>query len=106
MDNIQRLRSNPYTIIAPLIIRASNALDGNVDRSNVSVLNINKINIDKKIHTASLLGPDDLITAFTKPCMVKGILSTSTSTFILLNLRKYMNSTNKANTKELALKNI
>jgi hypothetical protein len=68
------------------------------------VLNINRINIDKNIHTAKPLGLEDPITALAKPCMVSGILRTSTNTFILLNLRKYIINTSTAKTNELDLK--
>lgn len=95
-----------YTTAAPLMMRASITLDGKDDRSSVNALKINRMNIDRKIHTASLPGLEDPITAFTKPCSVKGKPKTSTKKFIPLNLRKYIKATMVANTIDVDLKKI
>ena len=62
------------------------------------------MNMDKKIQTASPLGPDEPITALTKPWSVRGRPKTRTRKFILFNLRKYMAATIIAKINELPLK--
>ena len=64
------------------------------------------MNIDRKIHTASLPGLDDLMTAFTKPWIVSGRPSTNTKKFMPLNPRRYRKANIVANMIELDPKKI
>jgi len=87
-------------------MRASITLDGRDERSRVKALKINKMNIERKIQTANPPGPDDPMTAFTKPCNVSGRPNTSTKKFMPLSPRRYMKANTMANTRELDLKKI
>ena len=46
-------------------MRASTTLEGKLDRSKVSELNMNNINMERNSQTAKPLGPDEPIADFT-----------------------------------------
>ena len=88
------------------MIRASITLDGRDERSSVKALKMNKMNIERKIQTANPPGPDDPITALTKPCSVSGKPSTNTRKFMPLSPRRYIKASTTAKMRELDLKKI